>query len=665
MSRRQRTLAGLAAGLIGLAGTAMGAEVRLNNLDAGTGTGLDDPTPVSPVGGNPGKTRGEQARIVFEYAASLWGAVLKSRVPITVDASFKRLACTANGGTAGNARAVNIFIPDPGTPGVLPGVAYHAALANALEGVDSDPGQAEVLARFNGAMGTPGCAEGHGWYFGLDGRTPRDRDNFLNVVLHEMAHGLGFSDFNNLATGEVLTGDDGVVIPDIYSLYVYDNAKRKWWYDMSNAERASSAVNDGHLVFAGTRVHADAPRALGQRDALLVAAPAEIAGEYGFQRVAFGPAANASNFSGDVVRVATGSNAQGCSAPDNANAIAGHVALIELGTCKPADKVRFAQAARATGVMLIDSKGDAASMSWDAGSGDPIGIPVLVVAQSDGAVLEANLAGLRVVMQKALTGADLDGRVQLYAPSILKPASSFAHFDTRLWPDPLMRWQGTPGMRGHINLDLTPSLLQDEGWRLNTGGQLLRLCDSGVPTWIPGGWIIGANLVAQAKMLASTSATMADYAAGMRQHAKLLADSRLLTPAQASNLNACLSDAELSKQYESWRKGGSGEPALVEVDSGKLVPAQAGAAGSERLYLLTVPSGARTLSIRTFGGTGDVSLFVRVGNEPTASLYSYRSVHAGNNESVSLARPAAGAYFIKLVGVQPYANVSVQASYRM
>ena len=56
----------LATGLLGLASAAAAADIRIINLDAGTGKGLDDPTPVAPIGGNPGETRGQQARIAFD-----------------------------------------------------------------------------------------------------------------------------------------------------------------------------------------------------------------------------------------------------------------------------------------------------------------------------------------------------------------------------------------------------------------------------------------------------------------------------------------------------------------------------------------------------------------------------------------------------------------------
>jgi hypothetical protein len=182
---------------------------------------------------------------------------------------------------------------------------------------------------------------------------------------------------------------------------------------------------------------------------------------------------------------------------------------------------------------------------------------------------------------------------------------------------------------------------------------------------VPGGVIVGANISAEAKKLAKAAATVGDYATAIRAHAAKLATDGLLTAPQATSLNACLSDAEVAKQYDNWRAGGTGAPAVVDMANGQTLTGQAGVTGSERIYTLVVPANARTLNIRTFGGSGDVSLYVKAGGEPTASSNDYRSVHAGNSETVVAARPAAGTYFIKVTGDKAYAGVSVQATYSL
>jgi len=657
----------LATGLLGLASAAASADIRIVNLDAGTGKGLDDPTPVAPIGGNPGVTRGEQARIAFDYAASLWSAVLKSGVPVDINASFQKLACTATGGTLGSSRALSItaFSATNLPAGAKADTWYHIALANTLVGEDTSPNTADVQMQFNGAMGTPGCLEGMQWYFGLDGNTPAGQSNFLNVMLHEMAHGLGFSAFNNLVTGKPLLGNDGVARPDIYSSYVYDNGKGAKWYDMTDAERVTSALNDGHLVFTGPKVKADAPLALGTRAALMVSAPQAVAGEYLYGQAQFGPAASVANFNGTVVRAVTGANAEGCAAFDNAADVSGHLAMVDRGTCGFAVKARNAEAAGATGLIIANNQAGNDLITPVGDGGAPINIPVIAISQNSGIALKANLAGLAIAMSTVPAGMDAAGNVQIYAPKTLAQGSSFSHFDTRLSPNALMEYAESPDLKGHIDVDLTPSLFIDEGWRVNGGSQLLRTCDTGVPAWVPGGVIVGANISAEAKKLAKAAATVGDYAAAIRAHAAKLATDGLLTAPQATSLNACLSDAEVARQYDNWRAGGTGAPGGGDMANGQTLTGQAGVTGSERIYTLVVPANARTLNIRTFGGSGDVSLYVKAGGEPTATSNDYRSVHVGNSETVVAARPAAGTYFIKVTGDKAYAGVSVQATYSL
>ena len=54
----------------------------------GPGEGFNDPTPVSPIGGNPGTTLGQQRLNCFIRAGEIWGAILQSNVNITIDDCF-------------------------------------------------------------------------------------------------------------------------------------------------------------------------------------------------------------------------------------------------------------------------------------------------------------------------------------------------------------------------------------------------------------------------------------------------------------------------------------------------------------------------------------------------------------------------------------------------
>ena len=647
----------MAAGLLGAASYVSAAEIKIANQDVGTGQGLDDPTAASPVGGNPGTTRGEQAQIVFQFAADIWGAVLQSNVPVTVSASFAKLSCDANSGVLGSAGTTNIYsFNAPAPSGALANTWYHSALADALNGSEMGvAGAADIRARFNGALGSTGCLEGSNWYFGLDGKQPVGSIDFLNVVLHEMAHGLGFSGFGSLTTGQPLQGNDGVGRQDIYTTFVYDDTQAKSWYAMSPTERVVSAKNDGKLVFTGGNVKAQAPLALGKTTVLRISAPAGAAGDYSFNQSGSPIPATPANFSGSIVLAVTGANNQGCAPFDNAAAVSGHIALIDRGTCAFDVKATNAIAAGANGVIIANN---AAGTIVPAIS---VNIPVISVTQAVGTTLKANLSGLSggLAVGTGMAGGDAAGNVLLYAPTILAQGSSFSHYDTRLTPNALMEYAISSDLAGHIDLDLTPALFQDEGWNLNEGMQQLIGCNTGIPTWVPGGVVIGANVLANAKIIAGVSMTAAAYGQAMQGYVGSLVTDGLIDSAQVTSLNQCLINSELLKQWKAWSPF-----APVDLNAGVSVPGQAGKAGASKVYTLDVPAGALALSLRTLGGSGDVSIYVKVGSAATPAAYSWKSVHAGtNSEAVSISRPAAGTYYVTVVGETAYSGVTVLGSF--
>jgi serine protease len=107
---------------------------------------------------------------------------------------------------------------------------------------------------------------------------------------------------------------------------------------------------------------------------------------------------------------------------------------------------------------------------------------------------------------------------------------------------------------------------------------------------------------------------------------------------------------------------GDGDDA-TPLSNGVLLAGQSGAAGASTVYKLDVPAGALALSLRTLGGTGNVSIYVKVGSAGSASDYDYKSVHAGNSESVLVSRPTAATYYVTVVGEQAYSGVTVLGNY--
>src|SRR5450830_1556226 len=98
-----------------VAGPVSAANIVIVNSDP-AGTGLNDPAPVTPVGGNAGTTLGQQRLIVFQTAASFWGAKLTSNVTMRVSASFTSLPCSATTVVLGQTYANDAYSDFSGAP---------------------------------------------------------------------------------------------------------------------------------------------------------------------------------------------------------------------------------------------------------------------------------------------------------------------------------------------------------------------------------------------------------------------------------------------------------------------------------------------------------------------------------------------------------------------
>ena len=235
-----------------LAATSQAATIIVNNED-GLNEGFNDtsaPDLASTQGGNTGATLGEQRLNAFRAAANVWENALSSAVPIIVNASMDSLTCEALSGTLGSAGPTTALRGFTNAPAA--NTFFVVALASSLAGTDQAPGSADITAQFNSEVGTPGCLENGDWYYGLDGDPPLFTVDFMDTVLHELAHGLGFTSLVDLETGEKAAGFD-----DIFSNFLADRGSINQAYpDMTDAERimASQSVDD--LVWTGAAVNA-------------------------------------------------------------------------------------------------------------------------------------------------------------------------------------------------------------------------------------------------------------------------------------------------------------------------------------------------------------------------------------------------------------------------
>ena len=441
------------------------ATITIVNVNA-PGVGFNDPTPAAPVGGNPGTTLGQQRLNAFQYAANIWGATLDSSVVINVQASVEPLSCTPTTAVLGSAGPISVFRDFTNAP--LAATWYHVALANKRSGVDLAPAGDDIRARFNSRLGEPDCLAGSPFYLGLDNNHGTAID-LVSVLLHEFGHGLGFSNVTNGSTGAPLAG-----FPSMWDHFLYDLTQQKHWVQMTNAERAASALNGRKVVWNGNNVSALAPSVLALgTPRLSVTGPVSLAGDYLAGPASFGPPLAAPGVSGAVMPIST----NGCDPLTGANALAvnNNIALIDRGVCGFAVKVKNAQNAGARAVIIADNV--AGTPPAGLGGVDPtITIPSIRITLADATLLRTALknrsrtsSSLIVnlgVNGNQLAGADSSGRVLMFTPNPFQSGSSVSHWDTIATPNQLMEPSINADLQHSVNApaDLSKALMTDLGW---------------------------------------------------------------------------------------------------------------------------------------------------------------------------------------------------------
>jgi PA domain len=503
------------------------ATIIVVNFD-GPGEGFNDPTPVAPVGGNTGTTRGAQRLIAFQHAADRWGATLDSPVTIIVRASFVPLGANV----LGSAGATSVFANFSGLgPGFYPGVEfadtwYGSALADKRAGTD-------VAPLFGGAADTPDIrarfSSDFNFYLGLDNNHGAQND-LVTVVLHELGHGLNFQTFVDSSTGQNFAG-----LTDIYARHLLDDATGLHWNEMTDAQRKASATAFGRLLWDGANVTADVPKVLvlGAPE-LRVLAPSVIAGLLQFGTAAFGPRVGAPSVTGLVVAAADAANAagpsttDGCSAFTNAASMVGKIALVERGTCGFALKARNATNAGAAAVIIYNNAANAATapaqMADDGINGAFVTIPAVSVTRADGvAILGQPLVSANVGIDPAVrAGAAPSGRARLYAPFPVSAGSSVSHYDTVAFKNLLMEPAINPDLTHQLEApdDLTLELLRDVGWFADADlDGVADDADCRVQSNFAPTIVVGSENTGVANTLFSNGCTTADLIAQIREDA--------------------------------------------------------------------------------------------------------------------------------------------------
>src|SRR6185369_13044546 len=131
---------------------------------------------------------------------------------------------------------------------------------------------------------------------GFDNNEGAGQQDLLVVILHELAHGLGFANFVNVSNGTRPSD-----MADVYSEYTLDVTSNQVWNHMTNAERQASAINVRHVSWNGVNVNAAVPTVLkpGEPSLLVLTANPVLALPVG--DASFGAPLTSTGITGEVV----------------------------------------------------------------------------------------------------------------------------------------------------------------------------------------------------------------------------------------------------------------------------------------------------------------------------------------------------------------------------
>lgn len=156
-----------------------------------------------------------QAKNAFQFAVDIWETQLNSPVTIKVSAQWASLDAGVLGQAIwGSAHANFVGAQHNDT-------FYPVALAEKMAGTELNPStDPDIVATFNSKTN---------WYLGTDGNTPAGKMDLVTVVLHEIAHGLGFTDTydGEGSQGSVGLESEGVNVPFVYDLFVESSTGQK------------------------------------------------------------------------------------------------------------------------------------------------------------------------------------------------------------------------------------------------------------------------------------------------------------------------------------------------------------------------------------------------------------------------------------------------------
>jgi hypothetical protein len=163
---------------------------------------------------------GTARRTAFQAALSKWEGLIQGPASVSVQAEFNL--------KGGSATAYNIASAGPGqfhknfTNAPNTNVFYPEALVEIISGNDPDTNTFDIRCDFNGSIDEDSTvAVGVNFYYGTDSNPPGNDIDFITIVQHEFAHGLGFtSSFDTTGAFGLGSNND----PNIFDTHIVNGA---------------------------------------------------------------------------------------------------------------------------------------------------------------------------------------------------------------------------------------------------------------------------------------------------------------------------------------------------------------------------------------------------------------------------------------------------------
>lgn len=158
----------------------------------------------------------EQAKVPFEQAIVIWERYLISTQTIRIKATWSKTMSNSVLAETGATRIYRSGASISNLP--YANVWYPTPLAEALSGKELNSGDFDMTVTLNGNIN---------WYYGTDAKAQSGRYDMITVMLHEIAHGLGFSSSMSIINSDTQGqyGQSGSAY--IFDIFMQDSQKVK------------------------------------------------------------------------------------------------------------------------------------------------------------------------------------------------------------------------------------------------------------------------------------------------------------------------------------------------------------------------------------------------------------------------------------------------------